>query len=157
MTTPENQPRVQLRIFTGDPVRAEQAAQYARLQCNGPNHLILWPEIERARHNSTALATPSCEGDVLYVAEWAITETRTDKIVIVATRSELFLLRVHRRIIEKVIDPSLVLVRWCDENGLQSEVDHHTALGLLGASIQQERMDIDAAREVTEEEMMRPF
>lgn len=157
MTTTENQSCVQLRIFTGDPVRAEQAAQHSRLQCNKSNCLALWPEIERPQYGSVALASPTCDADVLYVAEWAITEARTDKIVIVATRSELFLLRVYRRIVEKVIDPSLVLVRWCDENGLQSEVDHHTSLGLLGASIQQERMAIDAAREVTEDELFRPF
>lgn len=156
MTTDESQPCTQLRIFTGDPVRAEQAAQHSRLQCDKPNCLVLWPEIESGRHVNSALTSPACDADVLYVAEWAITEARTDKVVIVATRSELFLLRVHRRIVEKVIDPSLVRVVWCEENGLQSEVDHHTSLGLLGATLQQERMAIDAAREVTED-VFQPF
>ena len=157
MTTLDNQSCVQLRIFTGDPIRAEQAAQRERLQCGRPSILALWPEIERPNTGSVALASPTCDADVLYVAEWAVTEARTNNVVIVATRSELFLLRARRRIVEKVIDPSLVQVIWCDENGLQNEVDHHAALGLLGASSQQERQAIDAAREYTEDEVMRPF
>ena len=157
MTTPENQPCIQLRIFTGDPVRAEQAAQHSRLQCDKIPALVLWPEIERPGLGSVALASSTCDADVLYVAEWAITKARANLIVIVATRSELFLLRVRRRLVEKVIDPSLVRVVWCDENGLQSEVDHPTALGLLGASIQQERMAIDASHEYTEDELFQPF
>lgn len=157
MTTTDKQSCVQLRVFTGDPIRAEQAAQRERLLCGRPSILVLWPEIERPNTGSVALASPTCDADVLYVAEWAITEARTDQIVIVATRGELFLLRVRRRAVEKVIDPSLVQVIWCDENGLQNEVDHHAALGLLGASSQQERMAIDAVREYTEDEVMRPF
>lgn len=156
MTSSEHQPRIQLRIFTGDPVRAEQAAQRERLQCEKPSVLALWPEIERPNIGSVALASPTCDADVLYVAEWAITEARTDKIVIVATRCPLFFLRVQRRIVEKVIASDLVRATWCDENGLQHEVDHHTSMGLLGAVLQQERMAIDAVCEVGEE-AFQPF
>lgn len=157
MTTLDNQSCVQLRIFTGDPIRAEQAAQRERLQCGRPSILALWPEIERPNTGSVALASPTCDADVLYVAEWAITEARTNSVVIVATRSELFLLRVRRHIVEKVIDPRLVRVIWCDENGLQDEVDHGAALGMIIAASHEERQAIDAAREYTEDEVFQPF
>jgi len=127
------------------------------LSANQSNIRALWPEIERPNTGSVALASPTCDADVLYVAEWAITEARTNNVVIVATRSELFLLRVRRHIVEKVIDPRLVRVIWCDENGLQTEVDHHAALGMINAASHEERMAIDAAREYTEDEVFQPF
>lgn len=158
MTTLDNQSCVQLRIFTGDPIRAEQAAQRERLQCGRPSILALWPEIERPNTGSVALASPTCDADVLYVAEWAITEARTNSVVIVATRSELFLLRVRRRAVEKVIDPSLVQIMYCeDDKSAPREISMHDSVGILGLQAMQERMAIDTAREYTEDELMQPF
>lgn len=79
--------------------------------CSGPDGgvLLRWPEID-CSPNRAPVAVPSSEVDILRAAEWAITEARTDKSVIVLTCSELFLTRVQRRIAEKVIHASLVSI-----------------------------------------------